>query len=100
MEMNRVGSHSAKSRYAPGQAGFSAVNLLAAGVHGFLPPSEPFAAAGSPQSPGRGLGPIETKLAAGMRRLLAASGRADCLATLWIGAPFTAIFVLACLTLA
>ncbi len=100
MEMNRVGSHIAKSRYTPRQAGFSAVNLLAAGVHGFLPPLEPSAAVGSPQSLGRGLGPIESKLAAGMGRLISASGREDSLATLWIGVPFAAVFLLGCLTLA
>lgn len=98
IETNRVGSINVKSHYTPGHSGFSAVNLLAAGVHGFLPPLEQPAAASSPQPVSRGLGPIDDKRAA--TRARAASGKADVLATLWVGVPFATVFLLGCLTLA
>jgi hypothetical protein len=97
--MNRAGSAIANARHAARHGGFSAVNLLAAGVHGFLPPADS-AAIGSRPSASRGLGRIEEKLAAGLGHICSAFSKADSFATLWITVPFAALVALGCLTLA
>lgn len=91
----------AATRPSPGQSGFSAVNLLAAGVHGLLPPLGRPVEPASPPSPATGgLGRIEAKLAAPMGRVRVALSKVDSVATLWITVPFAALFALGCLTLA
>jgi hypothetical protein len=96
--MNRASSARNNARHSPGH-GFSGVNLLAAGVHGFLPPADS-AAIGSRPSGSSGLGRIEEKVAAGLGRICSAFSKADSFATLWITVPFAALFALGCFTLA
>jgi len=97
--MDRDGSTMVVSQQGPRSNGLSAFNILAAGMHGFLPPQQS-AASGSTHPQVRGLDRIEGKRTAGNRRSGAAFGKADALATLWISVPFVAMFVLGCLTLA